>query len=66
MQHFGRILGKRNKSYKGKCLIVSTVILEGYLSICVLRNSCFFISVNKADPAYQVLRYTCQQLQRQS
>ena len=30
---FGRILGKRNKSYKDKCLIVSTVILEGYLSI---------------------------------
>ena len=40
-----RSLGKRNE--------VSTVILEGYLSIHILQNSCFFISVNKADTACQ-------------
>ena len=44
-----RILGKCNN--KGICLIISTVILEGYLSIHILQNRCFFISVNKADTA---------------
>ena len=48
-----RILGKCNKAKKGKCSIISTVILEGYLSIYILQNSCFFISVNKADTACQ-------------
>ena len=32
-----RILGKRNKVVKDKCLIISTVILEGYLSMYILQ-----------------------------
>ena len=38
---------------KGACLIISAVILDGYLSIHILQNKCFFISVNKADTACQ-------------
>ena len=50
-----RILGKCNTVKKAnvQSLAVSTVILEGYLSIHILQNSCFFISVNKADTACQ-------------
>ena len=48
-----RILGKCNKVIKVKVKIISTVILESYLSIYILQNRCFFISVNKADTACQ-------------
>ena len=42
-----------NKVIKANVKSLASVILEGYLSIYILQNRCFFISVNKADTACQ-------------